>query len=113
MSAMEHLVPEQIFSTETGKAQGISAVKAIAIASAEGQKVWTIDRGNLNLALSSITVPADTKTDIRDAVNAGKVVTTHEAQINFNGWIGEGYINLDPETGGGAYMIAGGGNGGE
>ena len=38
MSAMEHLVPEQMFSTDTQKAQGISAVKALAIASQQGQK---------------------------------------------------------------------------
>lgn len=113
MSAMEHLVPEQMFSTEDSQAQGVSAVKAIAIASQEGQKIWTIDQNNLNLALSSINLGADTERDIRNAVHAGKTVTTHEAQINFNGWIGEGYIILDPNTGAGAYMIAGGGNGGE
>lgn len=45
-------------------------------------------------------------------MNAGKVVATHEAEINFNGWIGDGYIMLDTETGSGTYMIAGGGNGG-
>ncbi len=113
MSAMEHLVPEQMFSTETEKAQGISAVKALAIASQQGQKIWTIDKTNLELALSKITISADAKTDIRNAVNAGKVVTAHEAQINFNGWVGEGYTLIDPNTGAGGYIISGGGNGGE
>lgn len=51
--------------------------------------------------------------EIRNSVNAGKVVTAYEQTINFNGWIGEGYIILDPETGAGAYKIAGGGNGGK
>ncbi|MCJ8503177.1 hypothetical protein, partial [Desulfatitalea alkaliphila] len=41
-----------------------------------------------------------------------KVVTAHEARINFHGWIGEGYTVIDPNTGAGAYMIAGGSNGG-
>ncbi|MCJ8503207.1 hypothetical protein, partial [Desulfatitalea alkaliphila] len=41
-----------------------------------------------------------------------KVVTAHEARINFHGWIGEGYLIIDFETGAGAYMIAGGKNGG-
>jgi len=112
MSAMEHIVPEQMFSTETNKAQGISAVKAIGLAGQEGQKIWTIDDTNLEFALNKINLGADTETDIRNAVNAGKVVTTHTAKINFNGWIGEGYIMIDPKTGAGAYMIAGGGNGG-
>lgn len=111
MSAMEHLVPEQMFSTDTQKAQGISAVKAIALASQQGQKNWTIDQSNLELALSKIDLGADTEIDIRNAVYAGKIVTTHTSKINFNGWIGEGYIITDPQTGAGAYMIAGGGNG--
>jgi hypothetical protein len=46
---MNHLVPEQMFSTETEKAQGISAVKALAIASQQGQKIWTITPDNLEL----------------------------------------------------------------
>ncbi len=112
MSAMEHLVPEQMFSTETEKAQGISAVKALAIASQQGQKIWTIDKTNLELALSKITISADAKTDIRNGVNAGKVVTAHEAQINFNGWVGEGYTLIDPNTGAGGCIISGGENGG-
>ncbi|QEI11603.1 hypothetical protein [Cellvibrio japonicus] len=112
MSAMEHLVPEQMFSTETDKAQGISAVKALAIASQQGQKIWTINKTNLNLALSRVNLGADAENDIRNAVNAGKIATAHENRINFNGWVGEGYILMDPKTGAGAYMISGGGNGG-
>ncbi len=113
MSAMEHLVPEQIFTTETNKAQGISAVKAIVLAGQQGQKIWTIDSNNIDLALSQINLGVNTKTDIRNSVNAGKVVTTHTSKINFNGWIGEGYILTDPNNGAAAYMIAGGENGGE
>lgn len=111
-SAMEHLVPEQMFSTEEAPAEGISAVKAIAIAGAQGQKIWTITQDNLDVALAAINLDSASETEIRNGVNAGKVVTTHEQSINFNGWVGEGYIILDPETGAGAYKIAGGGNGG-
>ena len=64
------------------------------------------------LGWMSILFYADTETEIRNSVNAGMVVTAHEQSINFNGWIGEGYIILDPTTGAGAYKIAGGGNGG-
>jgi hypothetical protein len=35
-----------------------------------------------------------------------------KANINFNGWIGCGYIIIDPESGAGAYKIGGGANGG-
>jgi hypothetical protein len=64
----------------------------------------------LDLALSQINLGADTETNIRNNLNAGKVVTTHTTKTNFNGWIGEGYISIDPVTGSGAYQIAGEGN---
>lgn len=112
MSAMEHLVPEQMFSTAENKAQGISAVKALAIASQQGQKIWKINKTNLSLALSRINLGTEAENDIRNAVNAGKIAETHETRINFNGWVGEGYTLLDPKTGAGAYMISGGKNGG-
>jgi transglutaminase-like putative cysteine protease len=113
MSAMEHMVPEQMFSTPEHKVQSISAIKALLLATQQGQKIWTIDQSNLNLALSRINLGADAETDIRNAVNAGKIATAHEARINFNGWIGEGYTLIDQNTGAGAYMISGGGNGSE
>lgn len=113
MSAMEHLIPEQMFSTEESQAQGISAVKALAIASQQGQKVWTIDKNNLAFALNRINLSTDAEADIRNAVNTGKIATAHESRVNFNGWVGEGYTLIDPNTGAGAYMISGGGNGGD
>src|SRR5690606_16134463 len=91
-SAMEHLVPEQMFSTAENQVHGISAVKALAIASQQGQKIWTIDKTNLNLALSRINLSADAENDIRNAVNAGKIATAHEARVTYYGWIGEGYL---------------------
>jgi len=112
LSAMEHLVPEQMYSTADNPAYGISAVKAIALASAEGQKIWTIDSSNLATALAGLNLDDDVKAEIRTSVNAGKVVTTHTERVNFHGWTGEGYIILDPETGAGAYKISGGANGG-
>ncbi len=87
------------------------AVKAIALAGAAGQKILTITSENLDLALTEVTLPSDTETEIRNSVNAGMIVTAHEQSINFNGWVGEGYIIIDPATGAGAYKIAGGGNG--
>src|SRR5690554_1412951 len=136
LSAMEHLVPEhktagavlhseaaqwvnhmdvvnEMFSTDENPAHGISAVKAIQLAAAEGQKIWTITQANLAVALANITLDNDIKTDIRNAVNAGQEVTTHEKFVNFHGKSAAGYIILDPETGSGAYMISSGENGGD
>jgi len=39
-------------------------------------------------------------------------VTVHENPIDVNGWVGSGYLVIDPETGAGAYLISGGNNGG-
>src|SRR5690554_1818195 len=135
LSAMEHLVPEhktagavlhseaaqwvnhmdvvnEMFSTDENPAHGISAVKAIQLAAAEGQKIWTITQANLDVALANIQLSNDIKTDIRNAVNAGQEVTTHEKFVNFYGKTSAGYIILDPTTGAGAYMISSGVNGG-
>lgn len=59
-----------------------------------------------------LTLSADAENDIRNAVSAGKIATAHETRLNVNGWVGEGYTLIDPNTGAGAYMISGGGNGG-
>src|SRR5690554_28879 len=112
LSAMEHLVPEQLFSTPENPAHGISAVKAIQLAAAEGQKIWTITQANLAVALANITLDSGIKTDIRDAVNAGQEVITHEKFVTFYGKVSPGYIIVKPVTGLGAYMIRSGENDG-
>lgn len=112
MSALEHWVPEQMFSSENEIAHGISAAKALAIANSQGQKIWTITKDNVSLALSKINLGVDAEIDIRNAVNAGKIATAHESRLNYHGWIGEGYTLVDPNTGAGAYIISGGANGG-
>lgn len=112
-SAMEHVVPEQMFkNSEEPSVQGISAIKALAIAASEGQKIWEISRNNLDLALSSINLGSDIESEIRNAVLAGKIATTHDSPVSFSGENNVGYLILDPETGAGAYKIAGGTNGG-
>jgi len=50
--------------------------------------------------------------EIRSAIEAGKEVIFHEKQITAHGWTRYGYIITDPETGAGAYLIEGRGNGG-
>ena len=55
---------------------------------------------------------SNTISEIRQAVNAGRVVTTHTDPVMVPGWQGAGYVVLDPETGSGAWLIEGGLNGG-
>ena len=50
--------------------------------------------------------------EIQSAIQSGKEVTFHERGINAHGFSGYGYIITDPDTGGGAYLIEGKGNGG-
>jgi hypothetical protein len=129
-SAMEHVTPEEFwidkakcsYTDENNQVQNptlpacqqaISAVKAIAIAQAEGQKIYTINASNAATALPTLPVSGDVGAEIRSAIQAGKEVTVHEKAINAFGWSGYGYTIIDPDTGGGAYLIEGRGNGGQ
>lgn len=95
LSAMEHLVPEQMFSTDENPAHGISAVKALAIASVEGQKIWTINQSNLNEALAAINLGFEVENEIKNSVLSGNVATAHENQLTYHGWVGSGYLLID------------------
>jgi ABC-type multidrug transport system fused ATPase/permease subunit len=127
-SALEHAIPEQMwidrtqcrYSDEFGQvinskklpcAQGISAIKAISIAQAEGQRIYTINQNNAVTALAALPIGGNVGSEIRSAIDSGKEVVVHERAINSNGWSGYGYIIVDPETGAGGYLIEGGGNG--
>jgi hypothetical protein len=110
-SALEHSVPEQLFSTPDAPAQAISTVKALKIANDQGIPIYTINQGNIATVMPQLQVDQYVKEDIQNAVNAGKVVTVSKTNINFNGWNGCGYIITNPETGGGGYMISGGTSG--
>jgi len=110
-SALEHSVPEQMFSTPENPVQGISAVKALQIANNQGIPIYTINQSNINAIMPQLQVDDNVKADIQNAVNAGKEVSVSKTNITYNGWTGCGYIIIDPTTGAGAYMIGGGFNG--
>jgi hypothetical protein len=110
-SAFEHMVPEQIYSTPGSPARGISAVKALHIANDQGIPIFTISQANINAILPQLQVSGDVKSDISNAVNAGKEVIVSKTNISYYGWIGCGYVIVDPTTGSGAYMVSGGANG--
>ena len=114
-------MPERLFADpakpadDPSQPQGVSAVKALAIAAAQGQKIYTLNDKNQAYHASivaSLGTDADTKQEISNALAAGKEVTVHQADISANGWTGMGYIILDPDSGAGAYKISGGANGG-
>jgi hypothetical protein len=92
--------------------QAISAVKALAIAQQEGQKIYTITPQNASTALAKLSTGGSVGQEIRSTVLSGKEVTVHEKSISAYGWSGYGYVIVDPETGAGGYIIEGSGNGG-
>ena len=61
--------------------------------------------------LASIQVGDKIKADIRNAINAGKVVTVHTQPVSYAGGSFTGYIVTDPTTGAGAYLLGNGTNG--
>ncbi|MDG4551805.1 MAG: hypothetical protein P9F19_02950, partial [Candidatus Contendobacter sp.] len=128
-SALEHATPEAFwidrtqcrYTDENGHVinpnlpdcrQAVSAVKALAIAASQGQKIYTITPKNAATALPQLSVSRTVAAEIRNTVATGKEVTVHEKPINAYGFSGTGYILVDPETGAGAYLIEGGGSGG-
>ena len=120
-SAAENSVPEMMFrnpnliGNDPAQPQGVSAVKALALAAIQGQKVYTLNQKNHALhgvILAVLQVSQDVKLEIIGALTAGKEVVVHEKEINVNGWVGSGYIIFDQDLGAAAYKIAGGANGG-
>ena len=132
MSALEHAIPERFFNdpakcnaeggtTQTAGLpvcpQGISAVKALALAAAQGQKIYTITRqvyeNNPSIISQKLSQHSiDTRQRVQQALDAGYEVSIHEAPITQSGWTGAGYTTIDPNTGAGGYLIDGGSNGG-
>ena len=111
-SAYEHIIPEMMFNTDPDNSiEGVSAVKALAVAAQQNQKIYTLDLTKID-QLSNISIDSEAKNEIRNALYQGKTVTLHEKPITHFGWTGSGYIVTDNDTGAGAYKISGGSNGG-
>jgi hypothetical protein len=111
-SALEHSVPEQLFSTPDEIAEGVSAAKALQLASQLGQRIYHVTSQNQAQTLPNLHLDSLAMNEITQALAVGKEVIAHTDQISISGWTGEGYILFDPITGDGAYKITGGNNGG-
>ncbi|MBL0422993.1 hypothetical protein JI739_21835 [Ramlibacter sp. AW1] len=110
LSALEHAVPEAFFSdpaqcNRVGVArsnpalpacpEGVSAVKALAIAAQAGQKVFTITgqvyANNPGIVRQFLGQHSpDTQDRVQQALDAGYEVTIHESPIAVEGWSGAG-----------------------
>jgi cell wall-associated NlpC family hydrolase len=85
----------------------VSAVRALQVASANGILIHHINSSNISQTLPLLQVAPEIKTDIQNAINAGKEVTIPQTTVTINDWNGIGYFIKDT-TGSGAYMISGG-----
>jgi hypothetical protein len=109
-SAMEGLILDQVNSRPAGT--GVSAVRLIALALEQGQRVILVNSDNLGIQLARIQASEAVKADIRNAVAAGLVAITPEQQSSNKSWVGSGYILANLSTGEAAYRISEGLNGG-
>ncbi len=101
-SVSENKILEAFFGVPS-----LSAVRLLKLASEQGVPIYTISSSNLNELLPQLQIGSDVKTDIVNAVNAGKNVMVSKTNISYDQWIGTGYIVLDPVTGAGSFMISG------
>jgi hypothetical protein len=106
-SYLEGNVLESMFG-----ARGVSTIHILSAANLQGNKIYHITRENINAVLPNLQYGYELKAIIENLVQAGKEITIPEQNVNIDGWVGTGYIALDPENGTGAYMIAGGLSGG-
>jgi hypothetical protein len=106
-SVWENRILEAFFDVPS-----VSAVRLLKLASEQGVPVHTITNTNLNDILSQLQVSSEVKSDITNAVNAGKKVIISKTNVTYNQWNGVGYIVINPSSGAAGYMISGGMAGG-
>jgi hypothetical protein len=110
-SAYEHLILERLFPEAQPLGAAVSAVKALALAEDEGQKLYMVTSNTLAHALPQLSLPPDVTEEIQATVATGKIALVSQREVTVGPWTGVGYIILDPVTGAGAYQISGGANG--
>ncbi|MCE2593852.1 hypothetical protein K6Y31_03380 [Motilimonas cestriensis] len=111
MSLLENALPEAVFSTKEKQLNGVSTTRALIHAIEENQKIYTLTSDNAK-SISLVNINSLARSEIENALLAGKTVVVHEKPVNVDGWIGSGYLIQDKKTGAAAYKISGGHNGG-
>ncbi|MHB8843570.1 MAG: transglutaminase-like domain-containing protein [Nitrospirota bacterium] len=86
----------------------VSTTRLLKLASDQGITIYNITDSNLNEILPQLQVSSDVKTDIVNAVNAGKKIIISKTNIAYNQWNGVGYVVMNPTNGAAGYMINGG-----
>jgi hypothetical protein len=103
--------------------EAISTTVILRIANEQNIPIYVIDNSNLQQIIglpyplgggfkNLLQVPEDVKWGIFNSVNAGRIVTIPQQEVMVGSWKGTGYVIENPATGGAAYLLTGGRNGG-
>lgn len=101
-SLMENRVFEEMFDQDA-----VSTVKILQLASEAEIGICTIQTSVYG-ECPGITQPSYIISALNSALSQGHVITIPEDPITVSQWSGTGYIDLDPTTGAGGYIISGG-----
>ncbi len=96
----------QVESISTTK--GLKLINQNQIPGVQVKKITSANESEIN----SLAISESTKTKLRDAVHQDHVVYVPNAQFTYESWTGLVYIDIDPDTGFGSYIIGEGLNGG-
>ncbi|MBW2120334.1 MAG: hypothetical protein JRH07_00610, partial [Deltaproteobacteria bacterium] len=112
LSALEGSILENRVLEDDLAVESISTAKLFALARTRGIPITTIDTTNIDEILPGLPVSDNIKEDITDAVNQGLTVRIPDQELIYEDWMGTGYIEEDPVTGGSGWMLSGGISGG-
>jgi len=101
-SLMENRIFEEMFEQDA-----VSTIKILQLASEAGIGICTIQT-SIAVDCPGITQPPSVISAINSALSQGHIVTIPEDPITVSLWSGTGYMDIDPTTGAGGYIISGG-----
>lgn len=101
-SALEHSLFDNL-----GKG-AVSSIRLLSIALQRNIPVYRIDSSNKASVFPLLQLDSSTEAYISQQIDSGQVVTVSERPLTINDWSGVGYIVMDPDSGGAAYLISGG-----
>ena len=89
----------------------VKGLKLINTGQVPGVSVQKITLANITV-LDSLSISESTKIKLRDSIHAGHLIYVPSQQFTYQSWTGLVYIDIDPNTGFGGYIIGEGLNGG-
>ena len=97
--ALSHLVLQELYGTDTDNVNGISLVTVLQAAKDSGIPLYTLNQGNIAVALPNLQVSDEIKTDIGNAVQAGNIVVAPKTPVTIGARQIEAYLVVNPDTG--------------